>query len=121
MPSRVDIVPEASGAQWHTTIFRLYARVLRLLGPQIRLGWVLALANVALAAAQFAEPVLFGRIIDSLAGAQGAEGSLSWARLSPLVAAWVAARLSRFTPTGLPTGVGRRCFPNFSNIPSGFR
>jgi ATP-binding cassette subfamily B protein len=63
--------------------------VLRLLGPQIRLGWVLALANVALAAAQFAEPVLFGRIIDSLAGAQGAEGSLSWARLSPLVAAWV--------------------------------
>jgi ATP-binding cassette, subfamily B, beta-glucan exporter len=71
------------------TILRLYARVLRLLGPQIRLGWVLALANVALAAAQFAEPVLFGRIIDSLAGAQGAEGSLSWARLSPLVAAWV--------------------------------
>ena len=71
------------------TIFRLYARVLRLLGPQICLGWVLALANVALAAAQFAEPVLFGRIIDLLAGAQGAEGSLSWARLSPLVAAWV--------------------------------
>ena len=32
---------------------------------------------------------MFGRIIDSLAGAQGAEGSLSWARLSPLVAAWV--------------------------------
>ena len=71
------------------TILHLYARVLSLLGPQIRLGWVLALANVALAAAQFAEPVLFGRIIDSLAGAQGAEGSLSWARLSPLVAAWV--------------------------------
>jgi ATP-binding cassette, subfamily B, beta-glucan exporter len=70
-------------------ILRLYARVLSLLGPQIRLGWALALANVALAAAQFAEPVLFGRIIDSLAGAQGAEGSLSWARLSPLVAAWV--------------------------------
>jgi ATP-binding cassette, subfamily B, beta-glucan exporter len=70
-------------------ILRLYARVLSLLGPQIRLGWALALANVALAAAQFAEPVLFGHIIDSLAGAQGAEGSLSWARLSPLVAAWV--------------------------------
>jgi len=49
------------------SILRLYARVLGLLGPQIRLGWVLALANVALAAAQFAEPVLFGRIIDSLA------------------------------------------------------
>jgi ATP-binding cassette subfamily B protein len=71
------------------TILPLYARVLGLLGPQIRLGWALALANVALAAAQFAEPVLFGRIIDSLAGAQGAGGSLSWARILPLVAAWV--------------------------------
>ena len=35
-----------------------------------RLGWMLAVANVALAAAQFAEPVLFGRIVDALAGAQ---------------------------------------------------
>jgi ATP-binding cassette, subfamily B, beta-glucan exporter len=70
-------------------ILRLYARVLGLLGPQIRLGWVLAFANVALAAAQFAEPVLFGRIIDSLAGAQGEGGSLSWPGLLPLVAAWV--------------------------------
>jgi ATP-binding cassette, subfamily B, beta-glucan exporter len=71
------------------TILRLYARVLGLLGPQIRLGWVLAVANVALAAAQFAEPVLFGRIIDSLAGAQGVGGSLSWPNLLPLVVAWV--------------------------------
>ena len=43
---------------------RLYARVLRLLGPKIRLGWTLAFANLALATALFAEPVLFGRIID---------------------------------------------------------
>jgi glucan exporter ATP-binding protein len=71
------------------TILYLYRRVLSLLGPQVRLGWVLALANVALAAAQFAEPVLFGHIIDSLAGAQGGNSSLSWARLLPLVAAWV--------------------------------
>ena len=46
--------------------FKLYSRVLGLLGPEARLGWVLAAANVALAAAQFAEPVLFGRIIDAL-------------------------------------------------------
>jgi ATP-binding cassette, subfamily B, beta-glucan exporter len=71
------------------TILRLYARVLGLLGPQIRLGWLLAFANVALAAAQFAEPVLFGRIIDSLARAQGGGGSLAWPALMPLVAAWV--------------------------------
>ena len=48
-------------------ILNLYTRVLRLLGPQARLGWALAIANVALALAQFAEPVLLGRIIDSLA------------------------------------------------------
>ncbi|MGC1346764.1 MAG: glucan ABC transporter ATP-binding protein/ permease [Methyloceanibacter sp.] len=70
-------------------ILRLYARVLGLLGPQIRLGWVLAFANVALAAVQFAEPVLFGRIIDSLAHVQGQGRALSWSHLLPLVVAWV--------------------------------
>ena len=49
---------------------RLYVRVLKLLGEESRLGWMLALANMALAAAQFAEPVLFGRIVDALAGSQ---------------------------------------------------
>ena len=48
-------------------ILNLYTRVLRLLGPQARLGWALAIANVALALAQFAAPVLLGRIIDALA------------------------------------------------------
>jgi ATP-binding cassette subfamily B protein len=38
-------------------IFRLYGRVLALLGPESLLAWMLALANVALASAQFAEPV----------------------------------------------------------------
>jgi ATP-binding cassette subfamily B protein len=68
---------------------RLYARVLGLLGSEIRLGWVLAFANVLLAGAQFAEPVLFGRIIDSLAHAQGGGSALSWTKLLPLVGAWV--------------------------------
>jgi ATP-binding cassette, subfamily B, beta-glucan exporter len=68
---------------------RLYARVLGLLGSEIRLGWLLAFANVLLAGAQFAEPVLFGRIIDSLAHAQGGGSALSWSKLLPLVGAWV--------------------------------
>ena len=51
-------------------ILNLYTGVLRLLGPQARLGWALAIANVALALAQFAAPVLLGRIIDSLAQSQ---------------------------------------------------
>ena len=71
------------------TMIHLYARVLRLLGSQKSLGWVLALANVALAAAGLAEPVLFGRIIDALASVQGTGGALDWAKLTPLVAAWV--------------------------------
>ena len=45
---------------------RLYIRVLDLLGSEARLGWILALANLALAIALFAEPVLFGRIVDAL-------------------------------------------------------
>ncbi len=68
---------------------KLYMRVLSMLGPEARLGWVLAGANVALAAAQFAEPVLFGRIIDSLVRAQTASTVPSFTELTPLLAAWV--------------------------------
>ena len=50
------------------SLFRLYARVLELLGKEARLGWILAGANLLLAGAQFAEPVLFGRIVDVLSG-----------------------------------------------------
>jgi ATP-binding cassette subfamily B protein len=74
-------------------MLRLYARVLGLLGPQRTLGWVLALANVALAAAGLAEPVLFGRIIDALASAQGGGGAPDWPKLTPLVAAWAGFAL----------------------------
>src|SRR3978361_577447 len=50
------------------SLLRLYTRVLQLLGKETRLGWILAGANLLLAGAQFAEPVLFGRIIDVLSG-----------------------------------------------------
>jgi ATP-binding cassette, subfamily B, beta-glucan exporter len=68
---------------------RLYVRVLELLGPEARLGWALALAGVALAAAAFVEPILFGRIVDALANAQGGSRQLDWNALMPLVSAWV--------------------------------
>lgn len=64
-----------------------YGRALRLLGPQARLGVLLAVGNVALAVAQFAEPVLFGRIINALAG--GSNGAApAFSTLSPLLLAW---------------------------------
>jgi len=69
-------------------IFRLYGRVLTLLGSETRLAWTLAVANVALASAQFAEPVLLGRIIDTLTGAQTRGTPPSWAELGVLLSAW---------------------------------
>src|ERR1700730_18145236 len=71
------------------SLWRLYARVLSLLGPERRLGVYLAIANFALAGAQFAEPVLFGRIIDALAGSQAKGALAAWSDLLVLVAAWV--------------------------------
>jgi ATP-binding cassette subfamily B protein len=72
------------------SLFRLYGRVLTLLGSESRLAWALALANMALAAAQFAEPVLLGRIIDALTNAQTRGEAPSWPQLSSLLAAWAA-------------------------------
>jgi ATP-binding cassette, subfamily B, beta-glucan exporter len=71
------------------SIIRLYSRVLKFLGPEARLGWLLAFANLALAVAQFAEPVLVGRIIDALAGAQARSSAPAWTDLLPLLLAWV--------------------------------
>lgn len=68
---------------------RLYLRVLDKLGPDRRLGWLLAFGNVALALTQFAEPVLFGRVISLLAGAQADPALADWAKLWPLLLAWV--------------------------------
>jgi ATP-binding cassette, subfamily B, beta-glucan exporter len=73
----------------HMSLLHLYARVLALLGPEKKLGVYLAVANFALAGAMFAEPVLFGRIIDALAGAQVKGTTAAWPDLVKLIAAWV--------------------------------
>jgi glucan exporter ATP-binding protein len=67
---------------------RLYLRVLEQLGREARLGWILAIADVALAFAIFVEPILFGRIVDTLANSQGHLSDLSWPLLMSLVGAW---------------------------------
>ncbi len=72
------------------SVIRLYARVLQQLGPEMRLGIMLAVANVFLAGVQFAEPILFGRIIDLLTRAQAAGVKPAWASLLPLLTAWAA-------------------------------
>ncbi|HVY59754.1 MAG TPA: glucan ABC transporter ATP-binding protein/ permease [Xanthobacteraceae bacterium] len=70
-------------------LLRLYRKVLALLAPEAGLAIVLALANLALAGAQFADPVLFGRIIDALASAQASGTLPTWSQLSVLLGAWV--------------------------------
>src|SRR3954447_16498121 len=71
------------------SLLRLYTRVLQLLGKEARLGWILAGANLLLAGAQFAEPVLFGKIVDVLSG-KPSEGPPASSSAWPLLAAWVA-------------------------------
>ena len=73
------------------SLLRLYGRVLESLGSEARLGWLLAFANVLLAVAQFAEPVLFGWIIDALTGSQTSGNRAGIATtIWPLLGAWVA-------------------------------
>ncbi len=70
-------------------IWSLYVRVIASLAPEARVGWILAAANLTLASAQFVEPMLFGRIIDTIARAQGGQGEISWNDLILLVAMWI--------------------------------
>lgn len=72
-------------------LIRLYIRVLGLLGSDLKVGALLALANVALAISAFAEPILFGRIIDVLTRAQIPNSPpVTFSVLMPLIVAWVA-------------------------------
>jgi len=73
---------------------RLYGRVLGLLAPDRRLALGLAGGAVALAALQFLEPVLFGRVIDLLARSDAMEEGAVWAEAFTLLAIWAAVGLT---------------------------
>lgn len=68
---------------------RLYIRVLQQLGPELRLGILLVMANLMLAAAMFAEPYLFGRIINLLTGVQAGGAKPTLEALLPLIGLWL--------------------------------
>lgn len=70
------------------SVLKIYIRVLGLLRPQARLALILVGANLSLAIAQFAEPLLFGRIIDRMTQAQAPGQTLTWTDLLPLLLAW---------------------------------
>lgn len=71
------------------SLLRLYARVVGQLGNELRIGLLLLGANLTLAIAQFAEPYLFGQIINLLTGAQSGGGKPTLDQLMPLILAWL--------------------------------
>jgi glucan exporter ATP-binding protein len=71
-----------------------YLRLLSQLGAEKRLAALLFVANIVLAAAQFAEPILFGRVIDALSRPREPGHPLTFPELMPLVGAWLAFGLT---------------------------
>jgi ATP-binding cassette subfamily B protein len=72
----------------------LYVRAFGLLGPERRTAWMLAFANVALAAIGFLEPILFGRIIDVLTNADARGSAETWSESFRLLGFWAALGVS---------------------------
>ena len=73
--------------------FRVYGRVIGLLRDERRLAIMLALANVAVAALQFYEPVLFGKVVDLLSNAKNESTAELWANARTLLSIWAVVGL----------------------------
>ncbi len=78
------------GAAVRMNFVTLYARVLGRLAPEKWLAAALVLANVAIAVSLFAEPMLFGRIIDQLTKSLAPGNALTWEGIGPWLVAWAA-------------------------------
>jgi ATP-binding cassette subfamily B protein len=73
--------------------FRVYGRVIGLLRAERSLAIILAIANVAVAALQFYEPVLFGKVVDLLSGAKERSTAELWSEAKDLLVLWTAVGL----------------------------
>lgn len=73
---------------------RIYTRALAMLAPERYLAVALALANVAVAALVFIEPVLFGRLIDILVHASARPRAEVWHESLVVVGVWVGVGLA---------------------------
>ncbi len=72
---------------------RIYGRVLGLLKPERRLAIILAIANVMVAALAYAEPVLFGKIVDVLARGATRPAAETWSDSVRLLLIWAGVGL----------------------------
>jgi ATP-binding cassette subfamily B protein len=70
------------------SFFTLYGRVLGLLKPERTLAIVLALANLAVAGLQFVEPVMFGKVVDTLSTAAQHTAQEVWHASYRLLGLW---------------------------------
>ncbi|MEM1372356.1 MAG: ABC transporter transmembrane domain-containing protein, partial [Pseudomonadota bacterium] len=73
--SEDEIITKPKEAQTLRTLAAVYVRGLRMLAAEKQLAVVLAVAGIGIAGVQLAEPVLFGLVVDALAGRRPA-GSL---------------------------------------------
>ena len=70
--------------------FRVYGRVLGLLGRDIRIAGFLAFANLMVAGLQFLDPVLFGRVVNLLSQSDKLPHVELWHQAAVLLSIWVA-------------------------------
>ena len=73
---------------------RVYARVLGLLGRDIRVAGLLAGANLIVAGLQFLDPVLFGRVVNLLSHSDSVSPGDFWSRSATLLAIWAGVGLT---------------------------
>ena len=78
-------------------MLKLYGRVLSRLGSEGRLAVVLAFANIVVALAQFAEPILFGRMVDVLTKTTPSAPAETPFAMEPAMGLWIIAALLSIT------------------------
>lgn len=67
---------------------RVYSRVIRLLGSDLRVAALLGAANIMVAGLQFLDPILFGRVIGLLSNSNNLAPSVLWHQAGSLLAIW---------------------------------
>jgi ATP-binding cassette subfamily B protein len=69
---------------------RVYGRVLAMLGRDMRIGALLAGANLMVAGLQFLDPVLFGHVVNLLSRSANIDPHALWSQATSLLAIWAA-------------------------------
>ena len=71
------------------SLIKIYTRALKMLGSDSAQAWILTFANLTLAITLFAEPILFGKVINTLANNEASDTTSLWNTVAPLLLIWV--------------------------------